>query len=170
MGNTIGLIEKYLQPVYVETGCSAGDGIFKAHEAGIRKLYGIEPNNKMYEALLRRTEKMDFTLLRGTSEEHMNRVVQEIDVLEQRAIFFLDAHKVGCCENESYPLVYELMTICKSIHRDHVIMIDDVMLFGNELPDDKQKVIDMLRTINRKYKIEYEHSETNRNDVMVAYI
>lgn len=170
MGNTVELIKKYLQPIYVETGCSAGDGILKAAEAGAKKLFGIEPNTEVHSACLRKTEHLDFIFYDGTSERFINNVMVEIDRLNERAIFFLDAHKVGCCKGETYPLKYELASIKKARRKDHIVMIDDVRLFGGELPDTREEVEDMLLKINKNYTITCENSDTNDGDVLVAYL
>lgn len=170
MGNTVELIKKYIQPIYVETGSSSGDGILKAAEAGCTKFMGIEPNTEVFSACLRKTAHLDFQLFEGTSERHINNVMAKIDVLNERAIFFLDAHKVGCCKGETYPLKYELATLKKARRKDHIIMIDDVRLFGGELPDSMEEVERMLRKINRDYNLVCEDSDTNPKDVLVAYV
>ncbi|MBE3037006.1 MAG: hypothetical protein IMZ70_08020 [Candidatus Atribacteria bacterium] len=170
MGNSVELIKKYLQPIYVETGCSAGDGILKASEAGAELLFGIEPNTEVHFTCLKKTKHLNFHHFDGTSERHINTVVLEIDKKNERAIFFLDAHKVGCCKGETYPLKYELAAIRKARRKDHIVMIDDVRLFGMELPDTKEEVEERLRKINVGYKIVCENSDTNEKDILVAYL
>lgn len=170
MGNTVELVKKYLKPIYVETGCSAGDGILKAVEAGATKLFGIEPNLEVYSACLRKTFGMDFKLFEGTSERFMGLVMSEIDRTRDPAVIFLDAHKVGCCKGETYPLKHELSCIKKAKRKDHVIMIDDVRLFGGELPDTRKEVEAVIRKINKDYQIVYEDSNTNEKDVLVAFV
>ncbi len=170
MGNTVELIRSYIQPVYVETGCSSGDGILKAAEAGCRVFMGIEPNTEVYQACVRKTKHLDFQLFEGTSERFINNVMAKLNMLNERAIFFLDAHKVGCCKGETYPLKYELATIKKARRKDHVVMIDDVRLFGGELPDSRDEVEAMLWKINKNYTIALEDSDTNKDDVLVAYV
>jgi hypothetical protein len=167
MGNTVELIKKYMQPIYVETGCSAGDGLGRAIEAGVGTLFGIEP----FDQTMGRCKKEYGPvahLFEGTSERFMNDVVLKVDACKERAIFFLDAHFEG--PSDKSPLPYEFSTIFKAKRKDHIIMVDDVRLFGNEIPVTLHGVLGMIDRINSMYKICYEDSNTHKEDVLVAYL
>ena len=87
---------------------------------------------------------------------------------KEQAIFFLDAHYEGPCDHS--PLMFELQSIARAKRKDHVVMIDDVRLFGGELPDPLDRVVNAVWNINHDYKIVYENSNTHEKDVLVAYL
>ena len=43
-------LEKYLNPVFIETGTYMGSGVHKAIDAGFEEIYSIEIDSKRYES------------------------------------------------------------------------------------------------------------------------
>lgn len=171
MGNTVELIKKYLQPVYVETGCAMGDGIVKAMEAGAQRCYGIECNPEFVLHCQKKFEgEKNIKILPGKSEKHLLDVIEILNHKRERALIFLDAHKVGPCKLESYPLHIELRQLGMAKTNSHTIMIDDIRLFDGELQIKNRDVLRMIDEINPGYKMVYEDSNTNEKDVLVAYL
>lgn len=106
-------------------------------------------------------------LLHGDSSERLKDVMDEVD---ERCAFWLDAHagaknlytkgKIDC------PLIQELEIIKNHHIKDHLIAIDDAHLFGEKEYKDgklvcdyskitKEKVEDIIKSINPEYTIEY---------------
>lgn len=173
MGVTKELIQKYYRPCYIETGSAGGDGIMTAVEAGCLQIVGIELAEFLYERSKKRfigENEKKVAILNGKSEDKLNDVLTHCDRTKARAIIFLDAHKVGTVPGkETYPLLTELRIIAKHNIKNHTIMIDDVRLFGKEL-DPYMFIVNEIMKINRQYKIAFEDSNTDKQDVMVAYI
>jgi hypothetical protein len=167
LGNTVELIKKYFKPIYVETGCACGDGILRAQEAGCNEIHGLDVNGSYVNQCKKRSGIED-TLLVGKAENLLPSIMRKLKGKE--AIIFLDAHKVSNEGNQTLPLIKELSIIWGSGQKNHTIMIDDVRLFGGELKVSREKVVAMLSIINSNYNIVTEDSNTNKGDVLVAYL
>jgi len=103
-------------------------------------------------------------MLLGSSVDLLPGIVESLDA---PATFWLDAHPID--DSMSFcPLYKELEIIKESAVENHVIMIDDVRMFGSWLDVDEQKVKEKLLDINPDYKITYEDGHIP-NDIMVAY-
>lgn len=146
-----------------------------ATEHGFETMHGIELMQKYYDfsiELQKHNSNVHFHL--GESPDILPNIVKD---LTEPATFWLDAHasganipggKYGGC-----PLVQELQAINLSPCKNHVIMIDDIRLFGTHEWDflDKQLVMDELYKINPNYKIVYADGEedgTFPNDILIA--
>jgi hypothetical protein len=162
---------------FVETGSMEGWTMLIAQEYGFEVMHGIELMPKYYESSkigLKNHSNVKFWL--GESPD----VLRELcPTLTEPATFWLDAHASGPnIPGGIYggnPLVQELEAIALSPCKEHVLMIDDVRLFGcSEWGGlTKQPVIDAIYRINKDYKITYIDGEDNGSlpgDILVAYI
>ena len=161
--------------IFIETGCQEGWTFYSAKEFGFTKMYGIELMPSFYDISVARFAGDDsISIIKGESPD----VLRELcPVINEQATFWLDAHasgpdipggKYGSC-----PLIQEIEAIALSSCKEHVIMIDDVRLFGTHEWDyvERQTVIDLLLSINSNYKITYADGEedgTFPNDILIA--
>jgi hypothetical protein len=123
--------KRYKLGVFVETGTLHGETI-DALQKDFRRLYSIELSAKLSQKASDRFKNCDhIDVLHGDSAEQIPRVLQEID---EAALFWLDAHFSGGETTGSLdgsPIVSELKTILNHSY-NHVIVIDDMRLFGTE--------------------------------------
>jgi hypothetical protein len=160
---------------FIETGSMEGWTMNTALTYGFEVMHGIELMQKYYEFsinFLANHPNVHFYL--GESPDILPEIVKN---LNEPATFWLDAHasgpdipggKYGAC-----PLVQELQAISLSPCKDHVIMIDDVRLFGSHGWDflEKQIVLNEIFKINPNYKIFYADGEEDGsfpNDILIA--
>ena len=153
---------------FIETGTWLGEGVQKACNAGFEQIFTIEIDTTQYlltkkdlhsKGYLRNTE-----MLLGDSVDLLPGIIKSLDA---PATFWLDAHPID--DSMSFcPLYEELEIIKESGVENHVIMIDDVRMFGSWLDVDEQKVKEKLLDINPDYKITYEDGHIP-NDIMVAH-
>lgn len=172
MGNTVGLVKKYLKsaaPVYLETGSSAGQGLENALDAGAGKCIGIEcDKERMGRAKDLFEGNEEVVLIEAQSERVLKKALNEHG--RDNMIIFLDAHKVSGNPMETYPLLFELNEIKNSKVKNATIMIDDVRLFNSELNAPIAAVFEYIMSMIKDYKIVFEDSDTNQSDVLVAYV
>lgn len=169
-------LEKYINPVFIETGTFGGDGVKKALEAGFEKIYSIEINEKYYKNAMKQFEKEikegRVNLILGDSVVCLPKILKNINC---KATFWLDAHYSGGKTgrgSKDVPLLEELNAIAEPARNTHTILMDDVRLFGTEHSQDwsdvrLEKIITKLKSINKDYSISYEDGEV-KNDVLVA--
>lgn len=170
MGITVDLIKEYYSPIYIETGCSHGDGIVCALEAGVERCFGIECDAVRCGVAIKRFEKnKNVYIIGGKSEYHLRSIICNTN---NGVLIFLDAHKMGGIggPNESYALLGELEEIRRSNKINITIMIDDIRLLGGELKSTISDVAAAIYRINNHYKIKIENSNTNAMDILVAYL
>ncbi len=160
---------------FVETGSQEGWTFYVAKEYGFNTMYGIELMEEFYITSVEKfKDDKNINLFLGESPDILTELCPFLD---QPVTFWLDAHasgpnipggKYGGC-----PLIQELEAIATSPCKDHVIMIDDVRLFGSNEWDylEKQRVIDLILNINDNYTIVYADGEedgTFPNDILIA--
>lgn len=175
---TFNKLKKFAQgDIFIETGSMEGWTFFPALEYGFKMMYGIELDRSFYDFSKNLLKGHDnIQLLLGESPD----ILQDIcPSLTEQATFWLDAHasgpnirggKYGGC-----PLVQELAAISLSPIKNHVLMIDDVRLFGSSEWDflKKQDVIDAIYKINPDYMISYTDGEDDGsfpNDILIARV
>lgn len=160
---------------FIETGSQEGWTFYVAKEHGFDTMYGIELMEEFFvHSVGRFKDETNINIFLGESPDILGSLCP---FLSEPSTFWLDAHasgpdipggKYGGC-----PLIQELEAINTSPCKNHVIMIDDVRLFGSHQWDylEKQKVIDMLYTINPDYKLLYvdgEEDGTFPDDILIA--
>lgn len=168
-----GVLEKYVNPIFVETGTADGGGVRVALSVGFNRIYSIEINqDRQLENLERFRGYKEVTLISGDSSEELARIMPLID---DRTTFWLDAHshkrrhgaKVRC------PIYEELDIIGLSEIKDHTIMIDDMRVIGKATWGKSvsvDEIISHVLEINPNYKISFEDNTESDNDIMVATI
>ena len=151
--------------------------MLEATKYGFESMHGIELDPVFYNfslKLLENNNKVHFYL--GESPDILKELCPS---LTEQATFWLDAHasgpnilggKYGGC-----PLLQELDAIALSPCKDHVLMIDDIRLFGCTEWDGltKEAVIEAIYNINKSYTIVYIDGEDDGsfpNDILVAYV
>lgn len=167
MALTKDIIAKYLQESYIETGCAMGDTLQQAIDAGAKYVDGIEIQGECVKHCQKRFRRnRGVQIHRGMSEQHLGSILMN---KPEKALIYLDAHKVSKNGEGSYPLWIELGIIDRFRKIGHTIMIDDIRLCGGVLPP-LNNILVFLSRINKKYKIAYEDSITNEKDTLVAYL
>jgi hypothetical protein len=171
---TKGVLEKYKNPIFFETGTYLGDSVALALEVGFDKVISVEINEELQsnnELLFKeQIEKGRVELHLGDTLLLLDKIV---DKIEQPTTFWLDAHyDFGVCGVKRCPLYEELDFIAQSKIKTHTILIDDVRCFGIGNWGEGisvEGVIEKIKNINPNYNIVYEHGLVP-NDIMVAYI
>jgi len=161
-------LSDYRNQVFIETGSHRGNGIQAALDAGFKCIYSVELNLFDYGWCACRFEKF------GTKVHIYNTDSRQFlrDLLPQvttRCTFWLDAHACGSGSGdvEDCPLIEELLLISLHEIKDHTILIDDVRLFGGELPAlDEVKMA--LARINPDFEISFVNSSEYIGDILVA--
>jgi hypothetical protein len=164
------LVASYVPQVFVETGTHHGAGVQWALDAGFDCIYSCEINPEDYGYCLRRfedqTDKVHLKL--DDSREFLREVME---TLTTRALFWLDAHwcESGGGHLNDCPLLEELAIIGSHSIRTHIILIDDVRLFGSQIAfPTQQEVLTALREINSGYMFRYFNSTAAECDVLAA--
>jgi hypothetical protein len=158
----------YRNQVFIETGSHHGDGIQAALDAGFKCVYSTELNLFDYGWCACRFEKQmtKVHLFNRDSRQFLRDLLPGVTT---RCTFWLDAHECGSGGGDSKdcPLTEELLLISLHEIKDHTILIDDVRLFGSELPAlDEVKMA--LTRINPDFEITFVNSSEYINDILVA--
>lgn len=172
------LLEKYAKGnTFVETGSMEGWTMNIASHFGFETMYGIELMEKYFTfSVDLQKDKDNVHFFLGESPDILGSLCP---FLNEPATFWLDAHgsgihipggKYGRC-----PLVQELEAIATSPCKDHVLMIDDIRLFGTHEWDyvSKESVLEMIYKINPNYKLAYADGEEDGSlpdDILIASV
>lgn len=113
----------------VETGTFLGDMI-AACRGQFTRIFSIELDPELYRRASRRFRRCtDVTLLHGDSGTKLQEALSQV---QEPCLFWLDAHYsagITARADVNTPVVEELQTIFAHHVRDHVILIDDAVLF-----------------------------------------
>jgi len=167
------VLSKYKTEIFIETGTACGGGVKIALSVGFSKIFSIEINKDLYLANLEKFKNnKEVILIHGDSGLEFPSLISKID---RQATFWLDAHfhKRKQVIRTWCPLYEELQAISTSPIKNHIIMIDDMRVFGNSMWGkrvSKEKVIEKILSINPNYKITYEDNTMAEKDVLVATI
>ena len=86
-------LEKYLNPVFIETGTYKGHGVQQALDSGFEKVYSIEVKKEFYEDCKNKFSKEisegKVNLVFGDSLECLKDIIKDI---ESPITFWLDGH------------------------------------------------------------------------------
>lgn len=186
-------IRQYVSPIFFETGTFLGGGAKVALKNGFNKVITCELQEYLYnqcvngdtsgngEDLVDEIREGKVSIYLGDTREIMWDLIKDID---DRITFWLDAHVDGGNYIEGLtpavnpcPLYDEIQIIKKHKRKDHIILIDDLRIIGNNsssgygwgyginIDDIKNMILD----INPSYKFRYEDGHIE-NDILVAYI
>jgi hypothetical protein len=160
-----GTLEKFspLHHVFVETGTNIGQGIEAALTAGFPHIISIEFDPALYrEVYARYGDNPRVTLWSGNSADVLTALAPRMTLPH---VIYLDAHSI-----EYNPLLKELEALDLSPCKDHVLLVDDVRMFGT--PDWHHITIDealsRIYTINSNYKISFLDTAHAPDDLLVA--
>ena len=163
------LFNRYLNPVFVETGTKDGDGIKAAIMAGYQVVISIEKEKDRYmkaRAMFEGNDKVRLFL--GDSAEILFDVIAP---MLTRITFWLDAnYNTDEPMGAKCPILEELKQIAKHPIKTHTLLIDDTRYYGDayknvELNDVKQAILN----INKRYNIKRDTVRSKYpKDVLIA--
>jgi len=157
---------------FIETGTYHGDTVQVAKDFGFKKIHSVELHKDLFENCKKRfSGQEEIKIWEGDSVDCLQLILKSV---QGQATFWLDAHASGPLPGGKYggsPLVHELKEIGKHSVKNHVIIIDDMRLFGTGEWDflSKDDVVDALIEINYKYRVTYIDGEIP-GDIMVARV
>lgn len=151
---------------FVETGSNVGHGVQAALDAGFEEVHSVELVDRLYRACTARFHGDPRVYLHHGDSPQCLRTI--LDLLEDlRATIYLDAHSA-----ERNPLLDELEVLRSARRRDHVLLIDDVRMFGT--PDwhglRRSDADWMLREINPRYRFSYADTPNAPQDLLIAEV
>lgn len=121
------IAEKYLKPVFVETGTHKGDGIMIARQAGFKRIYSCELNYDLFLAAHPRWKHdPNVQITCGDSALFLRGLLPNLD---SEVTFWLDAHNMDGPEN---PLLEELAMISVYQKKPCNILIDDLRVMESQ--------------------------------------
>jgi hypothetical protein len=157
------VLEKYPNPVFVETGTLWGDAVQVALDCGFETIYTIELNPELAENARKRFHKEiaqgRVGVLEGDSFELFPKLVAE---LAAPTTFWLDAHwDGGPVGRYKCPLPMELEALLAHPIRNHTLLIDDRRIMGQANSNWGANVYEAdvratIMQINPEYVISYE--------------
>jgi len=171
-------LKQFVTDTFIETGTYHGETAIVASSLGFKKVISIELQQHLLSIAIKKCEgynNIQFHL--GDSPMVLRNILPLIDT---KITFWLDAHMDDCNiipgvtpNIRKCPLFEELEIISTLKRNDHIILIDDVRMFGMNgvwgstvtLPD----VLNSLYRINRNYNISYIDGYID-NDIIVAKI
>ena len=146
---------------FVETGTYRGDTTAWAAER-FTNVYSIELGDTLYRRCVQRfANQENVHLINGDSVSSLKRLLPTI---EGQFFIWLDAHyssRDTAKGQVSVPLLEELRVIASHPTKDHIILIDDLRLFGwkNDSGEEdwtevtEKNVEEILRGINPRYRL-----------------
>lgn len=154
-----------LYPSFVETGTNVGHGIQAALDAGFSQIYSSEAVREWCDVARERfINDTRVAIYHLDSPRFLHLILPSIPT---PAAIYLDAHSVA-----ANPLLDELAEIARSDRKSDLIMIDDVRMF--DTPDwhylTRASAIDLIMTINPRYRITYLDTNHAHGDLLVAEI
>lgn len=159
-------LKNFKNDIFFETGTYEGWLTRIAKDFGFTKVVTIEINNELYnKAISMSTEYQDIEFHLGNSVDIMKNILP--NYIEEKITFWLDAHPSGYCDENTWPIFQELITIKNySKRNDHIILIDDIRLFS---PEQIEKAKKLALDINPDYKISFLEGGSPE-DIMVCKI
>lgn len=163
------LFEKYLNPVFIESGSLYGDGIQSAIEAGFKEIYSIELAQPYYDHCVERFKNVSYVyIILGDSHLVLGELLSKID---RQITFWLDGHfcggDSGFGKYES-PLVQELEIIKTHPIKTHTILVDDLRCWKKETHGfDTATITAKLLEINPNYSLVFRDG-TAPMDILIA--
>ncbi len=155
--------------VFIETGTYLGYTTQVAAELGFKKIYTIELAKNYYDISKAKLSVFpQIECIFGDSQVELSKI---LDRLNEKAVFWLDGHFSGGDTGrgiDAVPLYKELEIIQTHHIKNHVLLIDDIRLLGNEwrtlsLDGIKERCL----AINKDYKFTFENGHVH-NDILVV--
>jgi hypothetical protein len=174
-----GGFEKYMNPVFIETGSYGGDGIVAAMKAGFKRIFSIELSEHYYNICHERySMERNVFLYHGDSLDVLPRILK---IINEPITFWLDAHFCGDVTGKGkviVPIMEELDIIAQHSIKTHTILIDDMRLVRDKNSEwyremgitfSIEDIENKLLTINPNYNISYI-SGFVKQDILVAKV
>jgi len=140
--------------VLIETGTCLGEMARKCSKH-FKSIWTIELSETLAaEATRRLARYRNVTVRCGESSELLPQILAPICA---PAVFWLDAHYSGGVTAKGAtecPLERELQMIAEHPCQDHIILIDDVRLMGSGAYPSFERVCELVRRINPRYRVE----------------
>ena len=159
---TANVLNKYLSPVFIETGTHGGDGVMQAIMSGFRTIASIE-SDKMLADLARTKfqNNPNVTIYHGDSAVTLDLVIKKFAC---PVTLWLDAHGPGILTVTNCPLAQEIRAGLQYATKYPVIfMIDDLRILDPNL----RALVDYLFQYSG-YDVTYEDSPIAAQDILVA--
>jgi hypothetical protein len=166
-------LQKYMNPVFLETGTFKGGGVKLALSCGFSKIVSIEIDPTLHSAVDKEFDSL------GNVFIHLGDSVRELPFLLQfikyPITFWLDAHiqESAVVGNYPVPLIQELEILKKYRHGMHdTIMVDDRRLFGKGgywKDIQEADILVLLQDINPDNQITCEDSNAAEKDILVSW-
>ncbi len=162
---------RFKNNVLVESGSLTGEGVQDALNCGYKRVISFEVAPALIEHCRKRFQNQANVCIVGDTSANMFTYIQSIS---EPITFWLDGHYSG--GTTSYkdiycPILQELDAIGRHRVKSHVILIDDVRLFGtaefNNITLDEVKT--KILTINPKYKFTFYDGHC-KNDILCAMV
>ena len=156
---------RFINPVFVETGSGGGGGIQLAIDAGFELIFSIELSKVLFDHCTDYfSGHKNVHVVFGDTQLVLGTIIENI---QTPITFWLDAHltdglAVGV-EGDP-PLMQELEIIGRHPIKNHTILIDDLRCWGWN-----DKLMDAIRTINPSYVFSLEDG-TFEKDILVAQV
>ena len=177
-----GLLERFPNKVFIETGMHRGDAIQAALDAGFEEVYSCDVSAfAMGWCCHRFAEKRDVVRLHLQDSRVFLEAVR--GPAGDPSTIWLDAHYQGpngevvgwggseeVGAEEDHPLLAELAIIASYGCKTHTIMIDDVRMFGTGGWPSEQQVVDAVMEVNRDYRILRVDSALEGDEILVAHL
>jgi hypothetical protein len=162
--------------VFIETGTCQGGTTFQM-EPFFQKLYTIEINNDLYNAVVNKYKGNKITFIHGNSGEEIKKILTQCD--NDKVLFFLDGHvsDSATCDFNIYPfytpLREEIESINKLCKNEALIIIDDCRDLGTKNNSNWEFITEkVIREIlgSRLISLYYLDCENFKNDRMIITI
>lgn len=170
-------LNQFITDTFIETGTYHGETSIIASDLGFKQIISIELQPHLLSIAVDSCKGRNIKFYLGDSPAILTEILPLIDT---KITFWLDAHMDDCNiipgitpKIRKCPLIEELKIISKSKRNDHIILIDDVRLFGmNGVWGEDltlQTIKEELYNINPNYKISFIDGYVN-NDIIVATV
>lgn len=154
----------------IETGTYRGGTVELALRLGFKNVYSIELAPHYYEFcryMFGGDARVNLWL--GSSEELLPKLLSKVS---ERCLIWLDGHySAGNTALGAHvsPLYEELAAIEAHAVKTHTILIDDMRCVGKEWPGiTRDGLLERLMRINPGYKIDFEPSAYDPQDILTA--
>lgn len=163
--------------IFMETGTWFGKTTEMAYSIGFKEVFTIELSEKHYHGAMKKFSAMpNIHCMFGDSVQVLPKILQNI---KEVVVFWLDGHfSMGDTAKGpmDVPLLQELDAIAKHPIKNHILLIDDIRLIGNEsepvegwrtfsIQDVKEKIL----SVNPNYVFHFEDGHVE-NDILVAQV
>jgi len=168
-------LKSFGKNIFIEAGTHKGDSVMVAIDSGFKKVYSCEPAINRYDFCRERfKDEINSGLVVLEPKSSLDFFKQILPDLNEGAVFWLDSHKddnsKGLESLPPCPIISEIKLISEYGSKGHVLLIDDIRIFGKlgwgkniTVNDIKQE----LKNIDENCKVYFVDGYT-KNDVLVC--